>query len=349
MRLMFVYWAFENQGSGLVIQGYSEAARALGHEVAVYGRPNPKIPLNYSLDVESADAIVFVFEWTTQLMAGDSLDLLRLTTKVPRRRRVILDGDGNYNDIISVDGDYNHRDPGDRAQWIAICEALSDKICQPTFHPRPRNVRPFLFYSYNPRWERPSDSAAKEFSMIYVGHSKFRWRPIHSVLRTMAPVRSQLGRVALLGYGWEALPPWAVPMHLEEAYYRDQAYLEGLGVEIFEPVPFESVIDWMSKAMFNPIVTRPTFAEMRLVTPRFFETIAADTFPVFALHPEHVAEIYGPDATELALRDDDGEMFVDMQRRPQHYRNIVRGMRQHLTRHHSQMVRLKELVDIIAS
>src|SRR5215471_1299814 len=347
MRLMFVYWAFEDQGSGLVIQGYSEAARALGHEVAVYGRPNPRIPLNYSLDVESADAIVFIFEWTTQLMAGDVLDLLRLMTKVPRRRRVILDGDGNYNDIISADGDYNHREPRDRARWISICESLSDKICQPTYHPRPGNVRPFLFYSYNPRWERPIDNAAKEFSMIYVGHSKFRWRPIHSVLRRMAPVRPQLGRVALLGYGWEALPPWAVPMHLEDAYHSDPAYLAALGVEIFEPVPFEAVIDWMSKATFNPVVTRPTFAELRLVTPRFFETLAADTFPVFALHPEHVAEIYGPEATEMVLRDDGGEMFVDMQRRPQHYRNIVRGIRQHLARHHSQMVRLRELVDII--
>jgi len=349
MRLMFVYWAFEDQGSGLVIQGYSEAARALGHEVAVYGRPNPKIPLNYSLDIEAADAIIFIFEWTTRLMGGDALDLLRLVTKVPRRRRIILDGDGNYNDIISVDDDYNHRNPSDHAQWIAICDSLSDKLCQPTFHPRPRNVRPFLFYSYNPRWERPTDSAAKEFSMIYIGHSKFRWRPIHSVLRAMEPVRSQLGRVALLGYGWEALPPWAVPMHLEEAYYSDPAYLEALGVEMFEPVPFESVIDWMSKATFNPVVTRPTFAEMRLVTPRFFETLAADTFPVFVLHPEHVAEIYGPEATELVLRNDDGEMFVDMQRRPQHYRNIVRGIRQHLTLHHSQIVRLQELVDIIES
>src|SRR4029453_16042255 len=110
MRLMFVYWAFEDQGSGLLIQGYSRAARALGHEVAVYGRPNPKIPLNYSLDVASADAIVFIFEWTTALNSGDQLDLVRLVGKVPRGRRVILDGDGNYNDLISADGDYNHRD-----------------------------------------------------------------------------------------------------------------------------------------------------------------------------------------------------------------------------------------------
>src|SRR5215510_14321747 len=104
MRLMFVYWAFEDQGSGLVIQGYTQAAQALGHEVAVYGRGNPKIPLNYSLDIESADAVIFIFEWTTDLVQGDRLDLARLVGKVPRRRRVILDGDGNYNDVIRVEG-----------------------------------------------------------------------------------------------------------------------------------------------------------------------------------------------------------------------------------------------------
>jgi len=349
MRLMFVYWAFEDQGSGLVIQGYCEAAKALGHEVAVYGRADPKIPLNYSLDVEAADALVFIFEWTTQLMAGDPLDLVRLVSKVPRRRRVILDGDGNYNDLVTIDGDYNHRDPDDRARWIGICDSLSDKICQPTLHPRRRNVRPFLFYSYNQRWERPPADPAKEFSMIYVGHSKFRWRPIHRVLRAIEPVRSELGRLGLLGYGWAALPPWAAPMGLEDAYYSSPAYLNGLGVEIFDPVPFETVIDWMSRATFNPVVTRPTFAEMRLVTPRFFETPAADTFPVFALDPEHVAEIYGADAAELTLREDSGEMFIDMQRRPRRYEKLVRGIRRHLATHHSQIVRLQELIEIIES
>src|SRR3989442_15320170 len=53
MRLMFIYWPFEDQGSGLVIQGYSAAAEALGHQVVVYGRENPKIPLNNSLVFES--------------------------------------------------------------------------------------------------------------------------------------------------------------------------------------------------------------------------------------------------------------------------------------------------------
>jgi len=349
MRLMFVYWAFENQGSGLIIQGYCQAAKALGHEIAVYGRPNAKIPLNYTLDIESADAVVFVFEWTTQLLQGDALDLVRLVNKIPRRRRVILDGDGNYNDLMQVEGDYNHRSAAEAQQWIAICDSLSDKICQPTLSPLRRTVRPFLFYSYNPAWERPLLASPKEFSMIYVGHSKFRWRPMLAILRSIEPIRSQLGRIALLGYGWTGLPEWAVPMRLESAYYSDLAFLRKLDVEMLEPVPFEHVIDWMSKANINPVITRPTFRALRLVTPRFFETFAADTIPIFNLDPEHVAQIYGPEGAELALSDNGGAMFLDILSRPAHYAGLSHSIRRHLASHHSQLVRLKELIEIIES
>src|SRR5262245_57797218 len=120
MRLMFVYYAYADQGSGLVLQGYSAAARALGHEVAVYGKANPRIPLNYSLDLGSADAVVFLFEWTTCLEHGDNLDFARLVSKVPRARRVILDGDGNYNDPITVEGDSNHPDAAASRRWIDV-------------------------------------------------------------------------------------------------------------------------------------------------------------------------------------------------------------------------------------
>ncbi|HEX4803430.1 MAG TPA: hypothetical protein VFV14_07955, partial [Myxococcaceae bacterium] len=127
MRIMLVYWAFEDQGSGLLISGYTRAAKEMGHEVVVYGRPIPNIPLNYSMDVDSADALVYVFEWTTDLLRGDNLDFARLS-KVPKRRTVILDGDGNYNDLVSADGDYNHRDEAARNKWIAICDSLAEKI-----------------------------------------------------------------------------------------------------------------------------------------------------------------------------------------------------------------------------
>ena len=347
MRVMFVYWAFEDQGSGLLINGYTRAAEELGHEVVVYGQPVPNIPLKYSMDVESADALVYIFEWTTDLLRGDNLDFARLS-KIPRRRTVILDGDGNYNDLVSVDGDYNHRDEASRDKWIAICDSLSDKICQPTLQPLRRNVRTFLFYSYNPHWEVPLAHGGKEFGMLYVGHSKFRWRAMERVLRAAEPIRDQVGRIGVVGHGWDALPPWAAPMKMEDAYYTDTEYLRKLQVEALPPIPFQQVIQWMSKAKFNPILSRPTFVRMRIVTPRFFETPAADTFPLFNLDDAYANEIYGKAALELVLPEmNPHEKIADMLDRPEHYAGIVHRIRGRLAAEHSQQQRLKELIRII--
>jgi hypothetical protein len=349
MRIMFIYWAFADQGSGLLINGYTRAAKETGHEVVVYGRPVPNIPLNYSMDVDSADALVYIFEWTTNLLGGDNLDFVRLS-KIPRRRTVILDGDGNYNDLISVDGDYNHRDHCSRDNWIAICDSLSDKICQPTFHPLRPNVRTFLFYSYNPGWEVPLTALEKELGMLYVGHSKFRWGPMSRVLKAIEPIRGRIGRIGVVGHGWDALPAWAVPMKMEEAYYTDTDYMQKLRVEALPPIPFQQVIQWMSKAAFNPILSRPTFVRMRIVTPRFFETPAADTFPLFNLDDAYVNEIYGESALELVLPETNPhEKIADMLERPDHYVEIIQGIRRHLAAQHSQHQRLKELIRMIES
>jgi hypothetical protein len=355
MKLMFVYWAMEDQGSGLVIQGYTEAARAMGHEVAVYGRwipgkVNPRIPLNYSLDIGSADALVFLFEWTTQLKPGDQLDLARIVSKVPRKRRVIIDGDARYNDVIRVADDYNHPDGEAARRWIETCDSVADKICQPTLHPLRPNVRPFLFYAYNPSWERPLDLAPREFDLMYVGHSKFRWRPMLRVLKAIEPARATIGRIGLLGYGWESPPWWAGQMQTEHAYLTDPGYLRELGVEFLPPVPFEQVIQWMSKATCNPVLIRPVFGHLRLVTPRLFETPAAGTIPLFVLDPAHVREIYGEQALGLVLPEDNfQEMVLDVIHRPERYRDVVMGIRRHLAAQHSHAMRLRKLIEIVES
>ena len=350
MRLMFIYWPFEDQGSGLVIQGYSAAAEALGHQVVVYGRENPKIPLDYSLDIESADAVIFIFEWTTDLWRADHLDLARLVGKVPRARRVILDGDGNYNDVISVLGDYNHRDAAASRRWIDVCDSLSDKICQPTLHPLRENVRTFLFYAYNPAWEVPLDFSDKDYDMIYLGNSKFRWRPMMRVLKGVEPIRQQLGRIGLVGYGWDSPPHWANSMQLEQAYFADTDKLKELAVEPLSPVRFQYVIDWMSKARFNPVLLRSLFGHLRIVTPRLFETVAANTIPLFVLDPLHVQEIYGEQGLELVLPDETPqEKILDIVHHPERYRDVVMGIRRHMAEKHSHAARLRRLIEIIQS
>src|SRR5262245_15423884 len=121
MRLMFVHYLFEDRGSAQDIHHFALTAWALGHEVALYGPPDPKSPFNYSRDLASADAVIFIFEWTTDLQFGDRLDLTRLVGRVPRERRVVIDCDGKYNAAISVVGDYNHPDEATSRRWIEVC------------------------------------------------------------------------------------------------------------------------------------------------------------------------------------------------------------------------------------
>ena len=350
MKLVFVYYAYENQGSQLDLQGYTRAAREMGHEVTVYGPPSAKIPLNYSQDLSGADAVVFVFEWTTGLQHGDRLTWLRLLSAVPRNRRVVIDCDGQYNELINVHGDFNHRTEAKSRWWIDFCDELSDKICQPTPRPLRPNVRPFLFHIYDPTWERPLDLEDREFGMVYVGHAKFRWHGMRQVLRAIEPVREKVGRVALFGHGWSGLPYWAAEMGIEDTYQIDSTLMRKLGVEPMDPIPFGRVIDTMSRGTFNPVVYRPLFEHLDMVTCRTFETPAAGTVPLFFLNERYVREVFGAGAGQLLLSADGGsEKIADVFARPDHYKRIVKDIRAEFAERHSPQARLRDLIAIIES
>src|SRR5262245_22196790 len=238
MRLVFVYYLMNDAGSAQDVHQFTRVARALGHELVGYGR-DPDSPFTLSKEVRSADAVVFIFEWTTTLRYGDAVDLVRLLGQVPRGRRFVIDCDGAYNDRIAVGADYNHRDSASARLWVDVCDSLADRIYQPTLHPLRPNVRPFFFHAYDPGWERPLDFSSKEYGMVYVGHSKFRWGPMERVLRAAEPSRALLGRLAVVGHGWDAPPPWAGPMGIEDNFYTDQAYLRKMAMEFVPPVPSE--------------------------------------------------------------------------------------------------------------
>jgi hypothetical protein len=345
---MFVHYLFEDRGSAQDIHNFARAARELGHEVAIYGRPKENSPFNYSTDLESADAMVFILEWTTDLQEGDLLDWTRMTARFPKRRRIVIDCDGKYNDAISVVGDYNHESGEQSRRWIEICDALSDKIFQPTYHPLRSNVRTYFFHAYNPDWEVPLTANGKQYSMYYVGHNWFRWRPMKSVLEAIEPVRDRLGRIGIVGHGWDRLPPWANPSIIADAYYSDPEYLRRLRVEAFPPILFSGVIEHMSKGVFMPVIYRPLFNHLRLVTCRTFETIAANTIPLFGMDESYVKEFYGEDAAELVMpRENPHEIILDMVSRPEHYASIVARIRTELARKHSYEERLRELIRMV--
>ena len=78
MRLIFVHWVVEDRGSAQDMYHYAAVAKKLGHEIALYGQPPSASTFNYSLDIDSADAAIFLNEWTTELQFGDRLDFVRL-------------------------------------------------------------------------------------------------------------------------------------------------------------------------------------------------------------------------------------------------------------------------------
>ncbi len=348
MRLLFVTSAHENHGSAQDIYHYARAAEALGHEVAVYSPPKSG-RFRYSLDVESADAAVFVFEVGTYLRR---LDRLRFLARIPRHRRVVVDCDGKYNDPIGLVGDVNHRDEEGSRRWREVCESLSDKICQPTLQPLRANVRPFLFHGYSREWEVPlTFNGGKPYGMVYVGNNWFRWRSLRRLLETIEPIRAEVGRIALVGNGWRA-PPERRDLGVPDyAYETDARFLEQIGgVELLPPVAFHEVVRWMSQGVFSPVLLRPLFDYLRLVTCRTFETPAAGTIPLFAQDDAHVRDVYGEEALELVLPGEElEEKILDVLRRPERYAEIVRGIREHLRVHHSYESRLRELVEIVKS
>jgi hypothetical protein len=352
MRLLFAYFIAEDAGSAQDIHRYTRVARELGHEVALYGWPGALPSFEFRHHLDWADVVVFIFEWTTGLRFGDQLDLARIIDQVPRNRRFVIDCDGGYNDRIQVGPDYNHKDETASRRWLDVCDSLSDNIFQPTLHPVRSNVRPFFFHGYDPAWERPLGFRDKAYGMTYVGHSKFRYYPMLRVLHALEPVREQFGRIALIGHGWDKVPEWASWMEIEDYFYTDQAYLKKMHVEFVPPCPFDRVIDWMSAGILSPVIYRPLFSQLRFVTCRTFETPAANTIPLFGLAEEYVKEIYGDDACELVLPEDREAAearVADIVRRPEHYGDIVMGIREHLAKNHSFEVRLQELIGIVTS
>ena len=348
MRLMFVHHVLEDRGSAQDMFQYAHVAQALGHEVVLFGAPNSPSAFRYTTNVTSVDAAIFIFEFTTELQFGDLLAWARILSQIPRSRRVVIDCDGKYNDAIHITGDINHAGPDQSRQWLEICDSISDTILQPTYHPLRPNVKPFFFHGYDPAWEIPLNFDSKEFGMVYVGNNWFRWRSLRRVLDTVEPVRQRVGRIAVVGNGWDRPAPWAKPVLPEDAYYSDPDYLRRLNVQVMPPIRFDEVIGWMSRGLFSPVIYRPLFDHLTLVTCRTFETPAANTIPLLCQERQFISDVYGPVGLELVLpTESPQDKIIDLFERRQHYREVVYELRHVLNQRYSYAARIKDLLEMI--
>jgi hypothetical protein len=350
VRVLFVTKLHRFASGANAIAKYVQSARTLGHEVAVFGKESSEFPgVEYSLDVERFDFAVFVINEATDF--PDLPHLARLVDGMPRDRRIVIDCGGRYNDTVCVDHDVNHLEQLDGHQgweWVESFQAIADLILQPTLTPLKADVQPFLFHGYDPTWEQPLEFNAKPkpYAMVYVGGNWFRWGALRRVLQAVEPTRATVGRMMIAGEGWREMPSWLDQPLRDDAYFTDPDYLRGLGIELRPPVPSEKVVSTMSLGVLNPVLVRPTFHHLRIVTPRLFETAAANTIPLFNLDAEYVAQVFGPHAVELVLGEDGSGQIADILRRPSHYAEIARELRRHLAERHSFAARVQELVDV---
>jgi hypothetical protein len=168
------------------------------------------------------------------------------------------------------------------------------------------------------------------------------------VLRTVETVIQRVGRLALVGNGWDRPAPWTKPVLPEDAYRHDPAYLRRLGVEVIPPIRFDEVIGWMSRGLFSPVIYRPLFDHLNLVTCRTFETPAANTIPLFCQKGDFVADVYGPAGLELVLPEYRPEdKIADLFERRPHYLQVVRELRHVLAQRYSYAARIKELLEVL--
>jgi len=362
VKVLFVSRLARDKGSTSSIVGLGKAGRSLGHEVALFGDPAADIALPFSQESTGWDLVVFVVHGAKDFPGlpyiGELLD------RVPKQRRVLIDCAARYNQSITVEHDANHLEALDGHQaweWGQAFDAVASKVLQPTLTPRRPDVRPFLFHGFEPAnvvrsYESALEAAAsqngssgafKRYSLAFVGNNFQKWTQLRPVLEALERIDGT-HPISLVGRDWASRPKWAVSRGIA-GIDVDSALLQRLSADIQRAVPFHEVLTSMSAGLISPVIHRPLFTHLGLVTTRTFETFCADAIPLLLLPETFVEALYGPAALPLTARGDLTAVLEEMLRRPAHYWEAVLATRAYLTEHHSYERRWRELLAIAES
>lgn len=358
MKLLIVNHLDPCSRSVATVHGYVAAGKALGHEVVVFGEPDPTLPrVPFTTDVSGVDVALFVVQVTQDF--PDMPGLARLLDGVPRERRVVVDLWGRFNETIRVEHDFNHLEKLDGHvgwEWVEALQAVSGTILQPTLSPLRPDVRSFLFHAYDPGSVTRSYTSAREAAsawlrgkphgVMYAGNNWQRWGQVRQFLEQYGPASAEVGKACLVGWDWERRPDWALEMGIQGVDV-DPAFLTDLGVETRRGVHFDEVTGLLGQARFAPVLHRPLFRHLGFVTNRTFETFAADTLPVLMLPRDFVEAIYGPDALPLVPGGDVAAHLRGAMRHPEEQWDAVLRTRAYLAQHHSFERRFEELASVV--
>ncbi|MGD9669035.1 MAG: glycosyltransferase [Hyphomicrobiaceae bacterium] len=352
MNILFVMKTRGNAGSTHAVANYMRLAPEFGHSVAIFGAPIWYIPeLKLSMDIEEFDRVVYLFE--TDLFTIEPLHQAIMLEHFPRSRRLIIDTDGMYHDLIQLDGyDFNHASEADRQYWLRYMDSLGDKVVHTLMNRSGfAKAGALPLFGYDPTLQiDPAASPPKTWDILHVGHNWWRWREVEQeLLPAFHRIRDRVGEIGFLGLWWNHPPEEGPAAGPSDAFLSDQYAFKRLRIKTPDAVNYNDVIRTMSTSRINILTQRPLLRHLKHLTLKYFEVFCADTIPLLMLDGDHAEEVYGPAARELTLPGRAAEKFVDALDNPGKYRQIVEDVRAHLRKHHSYEERARELFATLES
>ncbi len=285
------------------------------------------------------DLFVFYFDHGNFYDPIDSPgELEKVVSVVPREKTIIIDADGKSNPITTSEGDSNHKSEEIRQRWLTTFNALSDRVFQPSFGIRAKNVNPFMFWGYR----EPSEKSETNCDLMYLGSNWFRLDRTIDFMKSLINLRDLYPRVALLGKNW-LIPDQYWP----EATKQNLDFFKQNRIDVQEYMTeFGEFTEIIGRSRFSPILIRPVLNEMKMVTPRMFETFASGTTPILPSTFDYAIQLYGEEARELLIGDKPESKLRDMAQREDYYHVIADSIRTQLKANHSFEKRVDELLKI---
>lgn len=345
LKIAFVGRYYWHNGSSHALLGYYRAGLHLGHDVRVSAIGIIDEVVRDKVPVASKDwrpdLMVLVFE--ERFLRGEGFACVEKV--VPRERRLVIDPDGKYSDAVRAGTDSNHDTPDSQTLWSGDFDRLSDIVLQPTLGVPGNGARRFLYFGVDRhRQQDPGARNEKPYDIVYVGNNWYRWTDVAWLIRSLAPVRSRIGRIGIFGRYWSGDP---LPGY-EEHTRSDRAFLDEHGVEVHRSVPFDGVEAAMGAGRLCPILVRPVLAALQLVTPRMFETFAAATVPLLPPHLQYTKALFGGGADGHFLTEQPVERVLAALDDYERHVRSAQDIRAELALHHSYEQRLAQLLSFVS-
>lgn len=346
MRIVFCGNFQQASGSSQVVYNYFRAGASRGIEICIsdLGPVEPivanHIPVCHGTG--NADALVIVLESSRFI---SEYDLAHIEETVPRDRRIVVDADGRFNNLIQLKNDSNHASSESAIEWRDHMLAMSDKIVQPRLSTNTSDrVGSFLYFGYEDS-DISYDSSNWKFDVQYIGNNWYRWEDIVGILSAIDEIRHIVREVAIVGQGWDGTALFG----RVEAGIADPELLQSLNVNVNPPVPFGQVVEAMSHSKFSPIFVRPILRHMNFATPRMFETLAANTYPLLPPYLSYTDSLYGVHIHDFIYHEGVAVKIIEILDNPSYYQELLRDIRHGLSSLHSYDSRLRELTQFAMS